>query len=376
MLRKFLVVLSIASMQMPVQVWSGDAPFIDVGQTSPNTNRIAQLKQAFLLLNRPIDVSTFVEQPSTSALYDNSVAYVTIGGDGKRFLESAPTLDLCYALWPFLENPQYDADSALMLFCKLHERIIARYELTQNSQSVANYWPTERAGIIKRCKRLCQVALHQPDWWYPHQVLFDREKVLAESKDNRVARASYIAAMQKALADPNIRTENPLGVEETISLLSALNARNSASTLVSYLLFDKTTGMDFRLSSVSQLTRGILGNDKPPFVGYLPWLKREPLSLIFKRIADATPEEMSCEVGGGAIPYFMIDYFWIIDVSEKDAIDLINGYIHTCPDLSGKQCANLVIIIDAIRTKKYRPFFMKGSDWAAPIATNAPPTKP
>jgi len=344
-------------------------------QTAPDTNRVEKLKREFLSLKRPIAVGTFVEKTSTSLAFGNSIAYVTIGGDGKNFLEKSTVEELTYALWPFFEDDKYDADATLMLLCKLHVRISATYELTQDSQSVKRFWPTERKGMIRLCKRSCQFALGEPDWWYPHLVLFDREKVLAECNDNPVARASYIAAMQKALANPNIRTENPLGVDETLGVLSALHAVEAAPTYVSYLLFDRTTGGDFRLATTNAMQL-VDKTDSLPFENCLPQLKLKVAPLVLARIANATHDEMSCEIGGGGLPLLSINYFWLMHIREAQAVECVEAFIRAHQDYAEQQIANLDTILDAIKTKKYRPFFMNGSDWSAPVAANAPPTKP
>jgi len=85
---------------------------------------------------------------------------------------------------------------------------------------------------------------------------------------------------------------------------------------------------------------------------------------------------MSCEIGGGGLPLLSINYFWLMHIKEAQAVECVEAFIRAHQDYTEQQIANLNVILDAIKTKKYRPFFMNGSDWFAPVATNAPPTKP
>jgi hypothetical protein len=354
-------------------------------QVTPDTNRVEQLKREFLSLKRPIDVGTFVEKPSTSLVIGNSIAYVTIGGDGKKFLEKATVKEVVYALWPFLDGVEHDADAALMLLCKLHVRISAGYELTQDSQSAKRSWPRERTGIVRVCKRSSQFALAEPDWWYPHNVLFDLTVVLEESRTNPVVRAGYIAAMQKALEDPKIRLENPLGVDETLVTLSFLNATEAAKTMVDYMFFDRSTGSDYRIPE-DGTTNGFWDPNKPHNLGLpcnrdLPRLGEACVPYVLARIADSSETERSTRVGGGAQTILPMFYFIAVGFSEEQAVAAIARFKQEHKELTNVQLGALNELVEVIEKKKFRPDGFRGcrervpASWAVPVSTNDVPGK-
>jgi hypothetical protein len=332
------------------------------------------VRKAFRELERPFDVRTIVDRPSTIRRYDTSSAHIELRGKARIFVDTTGANELIVALWPYLDDPQYDADACMCLLSKLKTPISAAYPLAKSADNLKKHWPQERKSMVSMSKGAARGALGQPDWWYPHPVLFDRVAVLTESKTNAPARANYIAAMRKALEDPKIRTENPLGVHETLSALSALHATEAAQSYVDYLLFDRRTGKDFRLTTTN-IVQLIDFTDSLPMEACLPQLKLNATPLVLTRIANATPEEMSCEVGGGGLPLLSINYFWLMHIREEQAIETVEGFKRNHQEMAESQIANLDVILDAVKAKKHRQFWMDGSDWAAP-KTNAPASKP
>lgn len=247
-------------------------------------------------------------------------------------------------------------------------------------------WPQSRPYAVDKCRRLCRSVLGQPEWWYPHPVLFDRGLVLAESKTNAAVRAAHIDAMVKALADPKIRGENPLEVNNILLILDALKAREAVQTFVDYLFYDWRTGGDYCLREGDLIPPPRYDPNKPnnlsqvqlPAFMYLPRLGDVSVPLVIRRLANATEEERSVEIGGGAAPAIAIKYFMWLRLTEKQALDAIADFQSKEEDLSEEQKATLAEVTAAILEKKYRSdALLKNSNpivrtWA-PSFTNAPP---
>ena len=336
----------------------------------PAAERIDQLKREFESLHRPLEVGTFVVSPSNSTRLYAPDAIVTIGGDGKQFLDRMTTAEAVYTLWPYLSDTNHDAEATLLLLSKLREGISSSAPLTQNSDSVVKYWPKDRKGMVARCKRCCQIAMVKETWWYPHKVLFDRKTVLAESKTNAAVRAAYVAAMQKALADPKIRTENPLEANDILGYLYILDKNAAASNFVDYIFYDARNKGEFRRKHEKLAGNDIHNDGFAVGLVALGSMGDQYLPRVLERFSKATPEERSVSVGGGALPMHAIHYFYAIRYSEEQALKAIESFKASNSNLTTNQIAALDEISAAIRTKKYRPDYFRmhedgRPDWSA-----------
>jgi hypothetical protein len=201
-------------------------------------------------------------------------------------------------------------------------------------------------------------------------------------------RAAHIEAMVKALADPKIRTDNPLEVNSILLILDALKAREAAQSFVDYMFYDWRAGRDYRLNDGDMLPLPRYDASKPhnlaqvqlPVLLYLPRLGDVSVPMVLRRFANATDEERSVAVGGGAATAIVIKYFMWLRFTEQQALDAIADYQNKERDLSKEQIGALGELADAIKTKKYRTdALLKNSNpiartWA-PSFTNEPSQK-
>ena len=354
---------------------------------SPPDTRNAAVRQAFRELERPIEYILLRQGDSHGPM-----SFISLQGGASAFARRYSAAELVYALWPLLDSPEDDADAALILMGKLNVTLYTD-SFTYRQPSERGNWSAMRTYCVETCRIYARRALGQPEWWYPHPVLFDRGRVLAESKTNAVVRATHIEAMVKALADPKIRTENPLEVNNILLILDALKAREAVQTFVDYMFYDWRTASDYRLkigeapsrhSSTTEAehyertTIGGIVQSPLPCIHILPNLGSDYVPLALRRIANSTPEERAVYEGGGAVTACALYYFIFLRFTEKQALDAITDYQDKEEDLSQEQKDALGELAEAIRGKKFRTDgLLKNSNpvvrtWA-PSYTNAPP---
>jgi len=187
----------------------------------PTDDEIRRARETFASLPRPIEYS--MERTNTPLLI---LCRIKLRNTTKKFADTISFCALAYALWPMLDVPKSNAEAAIVLLGASGEQFSAQ-SLTYIDASSPGNWDSMGRTYIADCKRAIRLAFKQSDSWYPHKVLFDRETVLSESKTNEAMRAAYVEAMQKALADPKIRTENPLEAHNILLLLYSLDRQNS-----------------------------------------------------------------------------------------------------------------------------------------------------
>ena len=332
--------------------------------SGPNGEEAVKLRGEFLAQAVPISYEPHVKQADQF-----HISWIELTGRTQAFAERHSATDLIYAFWPWFDNPQHAPEATVLLLGVTHREMMRPQRLSYVDRANPGNWARLASGYMDECKIACRLALNQPDWWYPHKVLFDRDTVLAETKSNGVVRASYIAAMQKALSDPKIQTENPLEVKNVLEILSALKAKEAAHTFVDYMFYDWRRGRDYRLQvgeaprrdcSTNELARfehgniGSLIQSPLPCITFLPLLGDSCVASVIQRLADCSPEERSMFVGGGAAPACVIYYFIYCKYTEGQAIGAIEAFKRSHPELRTDQIAILDEVLDAIRTKKYR----------------------
>ena len=341
---------------------------------SPPDTRNAAVRQAFRELERPIEYILLRQGDSHGPM-----SFISLQGGASAFARRYSAAELVYALWPLLDSPEDDADAALILMGKLNVTLYTD-SFTYRQPSERGNWSAMRTYCVETCRIYARRALGQPEWWYPHPVLFDRGRVLAESKTNAVVRAAHIEAMVKALADPKIRTENPLEANNILLILDALKAREAAETFVQYALFDWSTGADFRRRSDSTNDFSDVHGLTLPIVTLIPRLGAHALPLVLERFGNATAEEYSVQRGGGALPVLAVMYFIGCGYSESASIAAIDTFLHRSEELGDAQVSALRGIQHAISAKLYRPAWLTRvrtqsyRAWAAPVATNVATT--
>ena len=334
-------------------------------------NRVMDVRQAFLGLPRPLGY-----EMKSKHDYVDTLTWIVLTGETAQFANKYSTNELIYALWPYLDNHEYNAEAAIILLGTTGRKFLSPLILTYKDRRQPGNWSYLRSDYLDNCKIACRTALKQPNWWYPHKVFFDRKTVLAESKTNAIVRAAYVAAMQKALADPKIRTENPLEVHNIISCLYILDKKAAVSNFVDYIFYDFKNGGDLRRKHEKLTGNDILVEGHPVGLVAFGNMGDEYLPLVLERFSKATPEERSIEVGGGAMPMLAIYYFHSIRYSEEQALKAIESFKTSNTNLTKEQIAALDEIGDAIRTKKYRPDYFRmhelgRPDWSAPSPTNS-----
>jgi len=362
---------------------AGEPP--PVPSLSPSRADVERARAAFLKISRPLAYKYVVDRKAQSP-FGYALSHIELFRDAKEFAKKTPATDLIYALWPFLTNHTYDAEAFIILQGALEPKMAGDWGLNFLDAAHPGTWPQSRRYAVAHCQWLCRSALGQPEWWYPHPVLFDRGRVLAESKTNAVVRAAHIEAMVKALADPKIRTENPLEANNILLILDALKAREAVQTFVDYMFYDWRTGGDYRLREGDLIPPPRYDPNKPnnlsqvqlPAFMYLPRLGDVSVPLVLRRLANATEEERSVEIGGGAAPAIAVKYFMWLRFTEQQALDAIADFQSKEEELSTEQKAALAEVTAAILEKKYRfDALLKNSNpivrtWA-PSFTNAPP---
>ena len=350
-----------------------------VPSLSPSRADVERARAAFLKLSRPLAYKYVVDRPARDP-FEYALSHIALHKDAKALAEGTPAMVLVYALWPFLTNQTYDAEAFIILQGALEPKMAGDWGLDFIDAAHPGSWPRVRPYAIDKCRRLCRSVLGQPEWWYPHPVLFDRGRVLAESKTNAVVRAAHIEAMVKALADPKIRTENPLEANNILLILDALKAREAAETFVQYALFDWSTGADFRRRSDSTNDFSDVHGLTLPIVTLIPRLGAHALPLVLERFGNATAEEYSVQRGGGALPVLAVMYFIGCGYSESASIAAIDTFLHRSEELGDAQVSALRGIQHAISAKLYRPAWLTRvrtqsyRAWAAPVATNVATT--
>ena len=334
---------------------------------------VAKIGQEFLTISKHVDYRIEVTRPRRSVRFDDGSSRIRLKGAALDMSKRYTLADLATGLWCYLDDPDHVLAASVILYAKAGETFMGA-------------GGGGRPGNGESCKVTVRRALGQPEWWYPHPVLFDRGRVLAESKTNAVVRAAHIEAMVKALADPKIRTENPLEANNILLILDALKAREAVQTFVDYMFYDWRTGGDYRLREGDLIPPPRYDPNKPnnlsqvqlPAFMYLPRLGDVSVPLVLHRIANATAEERSVDVGGGAAPAIVIEYFRWLRFTEQQALDAIADYQSKHEDLSEEQKTALEEVAAAIREKKYRTdALLKHPNpivrtWA-PSYTNAPP---
>ena len=328
---------------------------------------VAKIGQEFLTISKHVDYRIEVTRPRRSVRFDDGSSRIRLKGAALDMSKRYTLADLATGLWCYLDDPDHVLAASVILYAKAGETFMGA-------------GGGGRPGNGESCKVTVRRALGQPEWWYPHPVLFDRGRVLAESKTNAVVRAAHIEAMVKALADPKIRTENPLEVNNILLILDALKAREAAETFVQYALFDWSTGADFRRRSDSTNDFSDVHGLTLPIVTLIPRLGAHALPLVLERFGNATAEEYSVQRGGGALPVLAVMYFIGCGYSESASIAAIDTFLHRSEELGDAQVSALRGIQHAISAKLYRPAWLTRvrtqsyRAWAAPVATNVATT--
>ena len=351
--------------------------FMKKSYAVPTDERIQTVRQQFLSAKRPLAYLYVVDVPRDTVWYDNSCDHIELKGEASKLCEGATTAELIYALWGYLDDPNYDADACIVLLGHLKTSLGGGDGGKPTYVSTANQgnWMRQREFKIPECKRACREALHEyASSWYPHKVLFDEYEVRTVSATNAEARAKYIAEMQRALSDPNTLAHNPLEVENIFYFLSYLNAKEAVTNLVECMFYDWNTGGDYRIPT-GYRKGDDLGRMVEPCTWLVPAFGDQYIPLVLDRVSKATPHERSTQIGGGATPVLAMLYFIGLGYTEDKAIKAIEDFKKLRKDLTSNQVSALDEIIEVIKTKQYRPTYIRKStkpsqlDWVPPVAT-------
>jgi hypothetical protein len=338
----------------------------------PSDESVQAIRDSFLQLSRPLSYNYVVDKPArdeTSPLTAES--HFELKSDAARLAATTNAMALIQALWPYLTDQRYDAEAYIILTAAFRPQVIGNIRFDFISAEMPGHWPLIRRQEVDVCKNSIRNALNQPDWWYPHKVLFDRDTVLAECKTNALARANYVGAMQKTLADPGIRTGNPLEANSILLILSALDAKEAAPMFVDYAFFDFKTGNDYRRSSGNTNDFSDVYLQVVPSTTVIPRLGKDFVPLVLKRLSNATQEDRSIQAGGGATPVLAILYFIQVGLSENEAQQVVEQGLKD-RNLTDAQRAALTEVQTAITNKLYRPEWLRRTSiaskktWATP----------
>lgn len=340
--------------------------YAGISATGTNGAEAVEIRAAFLEVPRPLSYECRTKEGDHFTL-----SWIELSGPTRSFADKYSFEELVYAFWPWLDDSEHQPEVAILLLGINGRKMMRPQKLTYVDSRRPGNWKSLAPGYLDVCKIACRSALGQPDWWYPHQVLFDRDAVLAESKSNALTRANYIAAMQKALADPKRRTENPLGANEILLILSALDAKEVAPMFVDYAFFDFKTGNDYRRSSGNTNNFSDVYLQVLPSTTVLPRLGKEFVPLVLKRLSNSTQEDRSIEAGGGATPILAILYFIQVGLTENEAQQVVEQALKD-RNLTDAQRTALTEVQTAITNKLYRPDWLRQSSiaskktWATP----------
>ena len=338
----------------------------DISTTGTNGADAVRIRAEFAGIAQPIHYES-----STKRGDHFTLSWIELNDGARMFGEKYSAKELIYALWPWLDDAGHAPEATIMLLGVTGRQMMRSQKLTYVDSGKPGNWTSLAPGYIDECKIACRLALNQPDWWYPHQVLFNRDAILAESKTNELTRANYVSTMQKALADPAVRTGNPLEANSILLILSALDAKEAAPMFVDYAFFDFKTGNDYRRSSGNTNNFSDVYLQVLPSTTVLPRLGKEFVPLVLKRLSNATPEDQSIQAGGGATPVLAILYFIQVGLSENEAQQVVEQGLKD-RNLTDAQRAALTEIKTAITNKLYRPDWLRQSSiaskktWATP----------
>ena len=338
--------------------------------SGPNGEEAVKLRGEYLAQALPISYEPHVKQADQF-----HISWIELTGRTQAFAERHSATDLIYALWPWFDDPQHAPEATILLLGVTHREMMRPQRLTYVDRANPGNWVRLASGYMDECKIACRGALGQPEWWYPHKVIFDRETVLKESKTNALVRSKYIAQMVQVLSNPQIRTDNPLEVKSILGLLCEIRAVNAASTFCDYLFYDWRTGRDYRFADEVSIGQGAYPNSALAAVACLASLGETTIPVVLDRFSRVTAEESSVNVGGGGAPVLAVRYFYLLHYTEQQAISAIEDFKLANRDLPEVRIARMNELVEAIRGKKYRPRFFRAnrSDWAAPEATNSFP---
>jgi len=344
--------------------------------SGPNGEEAVKLRGEFLAQAVPISYEPHVKQADQF-----HISWIELTGRTQAFAERHSATDLIYAFWPWFDDPQHAPEATVLLLGFTHREMMRPQRLSYVDRANPGNWARLASGYMDECKIACRGALNQPEWWYPHRVLFDRDTVLTESKTSGVVRTAYVSAMQKALSDPQIRLENPLEVDSILNILCTLDAKDVGETFVDYAFYDWHTGQDFRRSHGDTNDFRDVYRVTLPLVTYIPRLGRGGLPLVLTRLARASEEERLIGVGGGAAPVLAVLYFVQLGFTEGEAVEAIEGFKIQHRELTQSQAKSLDEVVGAIVERKFRPDWLSRSGrlsartWAVPLATNAVPLR-
>jgi hypothetical protein len=265
----------------------------------PSEERIAAVRREFDTLIRPLDFHV-----KTQRMDHFDLTWFALDGEAQRLADRYSTVELVYSLWAYLDDTNREAEAAVVLLAKTGKKMMYPALTFRNATRPGN-WSQFRTGYLDYCRIACRQVLGEPEYWYPHKVLFDFK-----------------------------------------------------------------TGRDYRVEAGDSISRGeyrdaLMGPE------CLAQLGSDALPFFLARLADATPEECSVEVGGGALPVLAVRYFYLLRLTEQTSVQSILDYKRAHRELTQRQALALDTVLEAVRSKKYRPFYMARSDWAAKPPTNA-----
>jgi hypothetical protein len=332
------------------------------GYVVPEESQCQAVRKRFQDLARPLPYRYVVDTPSRSIFSHDAKSHFELSGDAMRLVEQTAVPDLVYGLWTCLDDTQTEAEAYIVLSVATKRRILADLRFAYRSATDPGNWPRLRQQQVELCRRACRQVLGEPECWYPHKVLFDADAILRDRKDP-AARSRNIAAMVQALADPGIRSENPLEVKSALSLLFALRATEAASTFRDYMFYDWQQGRDYRLAEGD--TR-VLDRYEPrevhnvyqislPYRAYLAELGTNYVDLALSRFAGATEEERSVRTGGGGTTVLGILYFIRLGYTPSQTLAAIEAHKVAHPEMTASQRMALDELATAINDGLYRP---------------------
>lgn len=227
-----------------------------------------------------------------------------------------------------------------------------------------------------------------------------RRNMVEVSRVDPERRASLISRLTTLLADPNVRRDNPLGIPDALHELIRLEALEAESTLVAYMFYDTNRGSDFRLidGDLDVLTgrrsqsERVASHQHAPTAGSLwcvTWAGTNFVPKVLERLSQATPEEMSMDVGGGAVPFLAFKYFAALrnggrsdsKLTPDECVRMIQSYKGCHPTMSAEQKTRLDVIIDVIEKRTWSSDDSLDSEdpgeraWAPSFATEPWPAR-
>ena len=340
----------------------------------PPEIRIEQIRGEFKSLKRPLDFKQDIKGENNFRGVDS--CEIKLYGDTLRFAQKYTNVEIIHALWPMLDDPKTDADTCIVLFGKFAPRMVSGYFSTYKSQLNPGDWEYERTENVDFCKMKSRQVLGHGNnpFWQPHPVLFeyDHEKFKTINIDQNKC-AVWVEKFRKWLGDPDVVKNNPLEVDKIMTALFYMkkNAKDAAPEVAELLFYSWQQAGNYRYDldfydkwlpfmnmrdiPEDKIIRTVFPISRDCSVPYVlsQIAGTNAIPLVLSRYTRTTHEDRLEKPGGGYAPAFAIYYLNKVNLTRKEAVDVIESYAKNNSKLTPEQLNALESLRVAILNKEY-----------------------